>query len=285
MMNGKAILVWLGVLPLVLAAILPAAAQKSGSGSVAIKPDLRVVSVQVERSGFSADGSHLLRVRITVVNSAVGAACAGPFTVMASKNDLRSEWYTFLGRGDVARLCADPARAAAATATLEFADTVPVGEQRRYMAQVDEGNRVDEAKEDNNIGRSATYVAKSFCSGVDLLLTSVEAFRAGRDVVYFRARGLNRCSGSCSANVKFTFAVVEPATGYGDTSQTVAIGITGLAEFENPPVGIYGRTDRSVTYRVRIDPEGGACSDGTPGNNECLLTLAASEASKTQSCH
>jgi hypothetical protein len=283
-MKVKTMLVWLGVLTLAFSAIVTADTQKSGAVSVAIKPDLRVVGVQAERSGFSADGGHILRVRVTVVNSAVGAVCAGPFTVMVSKNDLRSEWFTFIGRGDVARLCADPARAAAATSTLEFADTVPVGEQRRYMAQVDEGNRVDEAREDNNIGRSETYVAKSFCAGVDLLLTSVEAFRDGSDVVYFRARGMNRCSGSCAANVKFTFAVVDPATGYGDTSQTVAVGITGLAEFENPPVGIYGRTDRSVTYRVRIDPEGGACPDGNPGNNECLLMLAAAEARKTQTC-
>lgn len=284
-MNRKTQLIWLGIASLVFSMTMTAYTQIGGGGAVAIKPDLRVISVQAERIGFEPDGTHRLRVRATVLISAVGAVCAGPFTVLVTKNDTHSEWFTFLGRRDVARLCADPARATAATASVEFEDTVPVGQQRRYMAQVDEGNRVDEAKEDNNILHSETYVAKSFCAGVDLAMTSVEVFRGSGGGVFIRARGRNRCIGSCQSNVKFTFSVVEPATDYGNVSQTVGVGIVALAEFENAPVGFYGRTDRSVTYLVRIDPESGACVDNNPGNNECRLTLAAAETRKTQNCH
>jgi len=41
----------------------------------------------------------------------------------------------------------------------------------------------------------------------------------------------------------------------------------------------------NATYRVRIDPENASCVDSNPGNNECLVTLAAGENRKTQSCH
>lgn len=283
-MNGKARLAWLGLAALVFFLALEAAPQKGGGTSVALKPDLRVIGVQAERVGFAADGTHQLRIRVTVVNSAGGTVCAGPFTVMVAKNDLRSEWFTFLGRRDAARLCTDPSRARAATAVLDFTDTVPVGEQRRYMATADEGNRVDEAKEDNNIGRSEAYVAKSFCPGVDLAMTAVDLVRGSDGGVFIYAHGRNRCSGSCAGGVRFTFSVAAPGTDWLPAVQPIAVPVVGLQEFATGGVGVYSRADRSVTYRVRIDPDSGACADTDPGNNECLVTLAAAEARKTHTC-
>lgn len=269
-----------------LAISLPMAADtiKTGGNRIAITPDLRVLSVQVERSGFAADGSHLVRVRAAIVLMAPGAVCAGPFAVLVSKNDLRSDRYTVLGRGSVARLCSNPASTRAATAVLEFADTVPVGGRRRYMAQADEGNQVAEAQEGNNTATSETYVAKSYCAGVDLALTSVEIVRDGGDGVFIRASARNRCTDSCPSFVTFRFAVSAPGTGYADVTQGVNVPITGLAEFSHPAIGFYGRSDGSVTYRIRIDPDSASCIDSSPANNECLVTLAASEARKTQTC-
>ena len=260
--------------------------KKTTAMRLKVKPDLRIAGIQVERVGFNADGAHRVRIRVTVVNSAAAAVCAGPFMVVATKNDQHSEWYVFINRQSVARLCADPSRARMATATLDFEDTVPPDEQRRYQAKVDDLGQVDEAREDNNTRLSDIYVAKSYCSGVDLALTSVEIVRGTGGNVYIRAHGLNRCTGECAASVKFSIEVAEPTTDELGVEQAVAVNIAGLQEYETSGMlGVYSRSDRNVTYRVRIDTGSPACADANPGNNECLVAFGAAETRKTQNCH
>lgn len=286
--NGRMI-GWKGGLLLFLAAFIAlqaAAEQKNANNqTLAVKPDLRIQSIQVERSGFAAAGAHQVRVTIRVVNIATAAVCAGPFKVRLEKRDLPSAAYVFLQESGVERLCADPSRARTAMETRTFEDSVPAGTQRIWRATADPANVVAEAREDNNSAESETYVAKTFCSGVDLSLTSVEIVRGTNGNVFMKAEGMNRCTGSCNSQVKFTFDVADPATGGLGVVQGVAVNINSLQEFATGMVGVYSRSDRSVTYRVRIDPEGGSCTDTNPGNNECLVTFTAAEMRKTQRCH
>ena len=260
--------------------------QKNDSNqALAVKPDLRIQSIQVERIGFAAAGAHQVRVTVRVVNMATAAVCAGPFKVRLEKRDLPAAAYVFLQESGVERLCADPSLARAAMETRSFEDSVPAGTQRVWRASADPARMVDEAREDNNSAESETYVAKTFCSGVDLVLSSVEIVRGTNGNVFMKAEGRNRCTGSCNSQVKFTFDVTDPATGGLGVVQSLAVNINGLQEFATGMVGVYSRSDRSVTYRVRIDPEGGSCADTNPGNNECLVTFTAAETRKTQHCH
>lgn len=287
-MKGKGIVfnwVWFAVL-ISTVSLTAATDQKTiDSGSSAIKADLRVLGVQAERIGFTADGAHRVRVRVAVVNSALGAVCAGPFMVSLEKRTPPASGFVLLEQKSVARLCTDPAAARMATAALDFEDTVRTGEQREYRATADSTRLVVEANEGNNTALSEIYVAKSFCTGVDLAMTSVEVVRGTDGDVFIRAYGRNRCIGSCSGGVKFTFAVAVPATDWLPAVQSIGVPIAALQEFATAGVGVYSRSDRTVTYRVRIDPESAACVDSNPGNNECLVTFAASETRKTQNCH
>jgi len=277
---------WFGISVFALAVSLAATEQKAVTGErLLVRPDLKIASVQAERVGFTVAGEHRVRVRVTVVNSAFAAVCAGPFTVRLESRALPGGVYAYYGQESVARLCADPTRAKSAISSLDFEETIPSGGQRSWRATVDPENLVPEAAENNNSAESAIYVAKTFCPGVDLVLRSVEIKREADGQVYIRGQGLNRCIGSCSSNVKFTFAVADPDLPEETITQPLTVAIGSLSEFACMYVGVYSRSDRSVTYRVRIDPESGACVDANPANNECLVTFAAGETGKTQGCH
>jgi hypothetical protein len=260
--------------------------QKKGIGTaIKIKPDLRVLSVKAERIGFTASGAHRLQVKATVVNSAAGAVCASSFQVRLEKKSPGGA-YSNLGQQAVARLCVNPASARMASVTLTFEDTVPAGQQRVWRATADSSNVVDEAREDNNQAESETYVAKTFCPGVDLVLTKVEIFRASGGNVFVRCYGKNRCIGSCTSNVEFTIDVVDPAGAGLGVVQPVGTGIEPLQEFATgAAVGVYSSTERTVTYSIRIDPENRSCTDANPANNSCTVTLRSDENRKTVNCH
>jgi hypothetical protein len=260
--------------------------QKKSSGTaIKIKPDLRILSVKAERSGFTAAGAHRLQVKATVVNSAAGAVCANSFQVRLEKKSPGGA-YSRLGQQGVARLCVNPASARMASVTLTFEDTVPAGQQRVWRATADSSSVVDEAREDNNQAESETYVAKTYCPGVDLVLTKVEIFRASGGNVFVRCYGKNRCIGSCVSNVEFTIDVVDPAGAGLGVVQPVGVGIEPLQEFATgAAVGVYSSSERTVTYSIRIDPETRSCTDANPANNSCTVTLRADESRKTVNCH
>ena len=260
--------------------------QKKDSGTtIKIKPDLRVLSVKPERIGFTADGTHRLQVKVTVVNSAAGAACANSFQVRLEKSSPGGA-FSNLGQQSVAKLCANPASVRLASVTLTFEDTVPTGQQRIWRATADSSDAVDEAREGNNQAVSETYVAKTFCPGVDLVLTKVEIFRASGGNVFVRCYGKNRCIGSCASNVEFTIDVVDPPDAGLGVVQPVGVGIESLQEFATgAAVGVYSSSVRTVTYSIRIDPESSSCTDANPANNACTVTFRADEDRKTVNCH
>jgi hypothetical protein len=273
-----------GIALIFLLALGAAADQKKKSEGVAIKikPDLRVVRIEAERTGFSADGAHRVQVRATVANSAAGPVCAGPSAVRVEKRSPRGA-YSYLGQQDAPRLCADPSRARMATATLSFEDTVPAGQQRIWRATADVSGLVSEAREDNNQAESETYVAKSFCPGVDLVATQVEIVR-GTHGVFAKVYGRNRCIGSCAGAVQAVFGVVAPDVGWTSVCTRVGSTVEALQEYESGMIGVYGSSDRSVTYRIGIEFEGGACADANPANNFCEVILLPGEERKTVTC-
>ncbi len=258
--------------------------KKDSSLNLKIKPDLRIVSVKAERTGLDADGGHRVQVKVTVINSAAARICAGPFLVRLEKRSLPAD-YVNHGQETVARLCADPSRAKAATVTLSFADTVPSGVRRVWRATADAAFQVSEANESNNSGESELYVAKTFCPGVDLVLTKVEIVRNSSGNVFMRAYGRNRCAGSCASAVEAVFETEAPDAAELAVSQTMGMSTIGLQEYESGMVGVYSRTDRSVNYLVRIALESASCSDINLANNFCRVTLTAAETNKTVNCH
>ncbi|MFH2107182.1 MAG: hypothetical protein ABII93_00790 [Chrysiogenia bacterium] len=258
--------------------------KKDSSLNLKIKPDLRIVSVKAERTGLDADGGHRVQVKVTVINSAATRICAGPFLVRLEKRSLPADYINH-GQESVARLCADPSRAKAATVTLSFADTVPSGVRRVWRATSDATAQVSEANESNNSGESEIYVAKTYCPGVDLVLTKVEIVRNASGNVFMRAYGRNRCAGSCASAVEAVFETEAPDEAELSVSQTMGLSTIGLQEYESGMVGVYSRPDRSVNYLVRIALESASCSDINPTNNYSRITFTAGETNKTVNCH
>ena len=258
--------------------------KKDSSLTLKIKPDLRIVSVKAERTGLNTDGGHRVQVKVTVINSAATRVCAGPFLVRLEKRSLPAG-YLYLGQESVARLCADPSRVKMATATLSFEDTVPQGVRRVWRATADAAAQVSEANESNNSGESEIYVAKTYCPGVDLVLTKVEIVRNPSGNVFMRAYGRNRCAGSCSSAVKAVFETVAPDDDELGVSQTMGMSTIGLQEYESGMIGVYSRSDRSVNYLVRIALESNSCSDINLENNYSRITFTAGETNKTVNCH
>jgi hypothetical protein len=277
-------LAWAGIFVLALALCAPADQKKVvKTDAIKIKPDLRIAKIQAERVGFTAAGAHQVQVKVTVVNSAPAAVCAGPFQV---RTEMRSPGglYTYLGRQGADRLCANPSLARMASATLIFSDTVPAGQQRQWRASADSTGVVDEASEVNNQAESEVYVAKTYCPGVDLVVTKADIVRSSSGV-FIRVYGRNRCIGTCAGNVQAVFEVASPDVGESGVCQRVGNASVGLLEYESGLIGVYGSSEHAVTYRLGIEFERGACTDVNPANNYCEVTLGPAEDRKTVNCH
>lgn len=284
MKNGRRLGRTMGAagLALLLASGAAAEQRKDGGRAVMIRPDLRVVRVEAERTGINSNGSHRVQVRATIINAAVGAVCAGQSLLRVEKRSPGGA-YTPLGEQNAPRLCADPSRSRPATATLNFEDAVPVGQQRLWRATADATGVVTESREDNNRGESEVYVAKSLCPGVDLDVTRAEVVR-GRSGVFIKVFGRNRCGGSCAGNVQAVFDVAAPPVSWLAATQRVGSSAGPLQEYESGSVGVYSSAETAVTYRVGIEFEGGTCSDATPGNNFCEVTFGPTESRRVFTC-
>jgi hypothetical protein len=277
-------LAWAGIFVLALALGAPADKKKDvRTDAIKIKPDLRIAKIRAERVGFTAAGAHQVEVKVTVVNSAPGAVCAGASQVRMEKHSPGGA-YSYLGQQGAARLCADPSMAKMASSTLTFPDTVPAGQQRQWRATADSSGVVDEASESNNQAESEIYVAKTYCPGVDLMVTRAEIVR-GSSGVFIRVYGRNRCIGTCTGDVQAVFEVVSPDVGDSGVCQTVGNASVGLLEYESGMVGVYGSSEHAVTYRVGIEFVRAGCIDVNPANNYCEVTLGPREDRKTFNCH
>jgi hypothetical protein len=277
-------LAWAGIFVLALSFCVQADQKKDiRTDAIKVKPDLRIVGIKVERVGFTAAGAHQVKVKVTVINSAPAAVCAGPFQVKLEKRT-PGGFTIYLSQQRVARLCVNPSLAKQATATLEFFDTIPVGQQRQWRATADSSGLVSEASENNNQGDSEIYVAKTFCAGVDLVVTKAEIVR-GPHGVFIKVYGRNRCIGTCAVDVEAVFDVAVPASAAGAVTQRVGTASVGLLEYESGMIGVYSSSDQAVTYRVGIDFDGAGCTDTNPANNYCQVTLRPGEDRKTVNCH
>jgi hypothetical protein len=277
-------LAWMGIFVLALVLCAPADQKKVVKTDVIkIKPDLRVAKIQAERVGFTAAGAHQVQVKVTIVNSAPAAVCAGASQVRMEKRS-PGGLYGYLGQQGAERLCANPSRAKLATATLIFTDTIPAGQRRQWRATADSSGLVDEASEVNNQAESEVYVAKTFCAGVDLVVTKADIVR-GTSGVFIRVYGRNRCIGTCEGNVQAVFEVASPDVGESGVCQRVGNASEGLREYESGLIGVYSSRDHAVTYRVGLEFEDDGCPDINPANNYCEVTLRPDEDRKTVNCH
>ena len=250
---------------------------KSGSVKILRKSDLRIFAFKSERTGLNPDGSHNVRLSVTVAN--FGSAC-GPFKVHVGSSYGKGPWATVgeggirgLGKGyDVARI---------PTETLVFNDSVPSGRTRNYLATADSSNAIDESNETNNTAM-ISYAATG-CTGSDLELTQVEMIRSRTGGVLFRVWVRNRCLVDCEGDI--TYTVTPLSSPLDATVQGISSNIPG--ETTAGPLGSMvapGRAGVALSYEVTISVRGGTCRETSTANNTCRVTIGAREDRKVVTC-
>jgi hypothetical protein len=249
---------------------------------VLMKPDLRIVSFVAERTGLNADGSHRVRLSVNVRCAGSFPGSCGAFKIRVERSDSATGPRTFLGEGGVASLGTGYGMVTAPIETRTFEDTVRHGSTRHYAARVDSGGTIDETNENNNTAQT-TYSATG-CTGVDLIVTQVEAIRATRsEGVVFHVWVRNRCLEACRGDLEYTVTPVSPA------SAAVSQGIGGGLEGEQTagPLGSIlttGRRGIDLAYEVGVSVSGGTCRETSTTNNVCRVRLLSTEDRKTVRC-
>lgn len=253
-----------------------AKAQKTAEADrVAVRGDLTIASLDVERLGFDADGGHRVRLNVKVrFSSAVRSASCGPFKIRAEYRDGLGV-YRLLGEAGVAGMSTGAASAAAPTETRSFDSAVASGATRTFRVTVDPAGMVGETNELNN--QSTKSYAATGCRGVDLVLTQVEVERTGGGaVVHVWVR--NRCLDACSGIVSYS---VDPRECLpGELGVTQEIGRRFEGETRYGPLGNAvspGRAGAELIYIVSIDISGAGCRDSDLTNNSSRVVLPASE--------
>ncbi len=242
---------------------------------VAIRGDLAIASLDVERLGFNADGGHRVRLDVKVrFSSTVRTASSGPFKVKAEYRDGLGV-YHLLGEADVAGASSGGTTAAAPIETRSFESAVPHGATRTFRVTVDPTGMVSETNELNN--QTTKSYAATGCRGVDLVLTQVEVERtmAGA-VVHVWVR--NRCLDACAGIVSYSVDPRECLPGEMGVAQEIGRRFEGETRYG--PLGNVvapGRTDADIIYTVSIDVSGADCRDSDLGNNSSRVVLRASE--------
>ncbi len=248
--------------------------------AVAVKPNLRVRSIGVERTGLTPTGAHQVRVTAQVICSSGVATSVGAVPLVVEYHDADGVYHR-LGDATIARLaCGAGTSARMPIETRSFTDVVASGTVRTYRATADPANAIAESNETDNW--SAIPYAATGCPGVDLVLTRLELDRShdGRSVAV-QAWIKNRCLQDCVGDVYY---VITPVGGDA-VEQRIAVRIDGETE-----VGHLGTTaveaspGAAVTYTVRIEARGG-CTDSTPGNNACLASLPAGVDTRSFTCN
>jgi hypothetical protein len=242
---------------------------------VAVRGDLVISSLDVERLGFGADGSHRVRLDVKVgFSSAVRTASSGPFKIRAEYRDGLGV-YRLLGEAGVAGMSVGAAAAVTPTETRSFETAVPHGTTRTFRVTVDPTGMVSETHELNN--QATESYAAIGCRGVDLVLTQVEVERTtGGAVVHVWVR--NRCLDTCDGEVSYSIDPRECIP--GELGVTQPIGRRFEGETLYGPLGnavAPGRAGAEIIYTVSIDINGVGCPDSDLTNNSSRVVLPASE--------
>lgn len=153
-MRWSSLLAAVALLAVLLAAGANAAEKPPG---IALKPDIVVKSVQVERISSTPTADNV-RITVTVMNTVSGTS-TGPFKIKLEWTENPAAGFILLGTSGVTNLANDPAAVAVRGETRTFDHSVPKGKSYKYRATADYTNLVDEANESNNVG-SAGYMAR-----------------------------------------------------------------------------------------------------------------------------
>ncbi len=113
----------------------------------------------------------------------------------------------------------------------------------------------------------------STCSGVDLVVSRVEARRNATHGIHARATVINRCSGTIPRTPNVLYEVVGGGPG-------VTSGGSGHWE------GLAGdpTTSRRITIRVKVDYDR-RIDERDNGNNTCSVVLAVGASQATRVCY
>jgi hypothetical protein len=150
------LLVMAGLLAVLLAmATVASAAEKPPT--VALKPDIVIKDMRVERISSTATADNV-RISVTVLDTVPGTS-TGPFKIRVEWTEDPTVGFTLLGTAGVANLANDPSLMVVKSETRTFDHAVPKGKAYKYRATVDFMNQVDEANESNNVA-NAGYVAR-----------------------------------------------------------------------------------------------------------------------------
>ncbi len=141
--------------------LIPAAAGLTNAAgkppAVAIKPDIVITDLSIDRTGVTPAGDEVL-VSVTVRNPVSGTS-TGPFKIKVEWTEDPTAGFTLLGTSGVSNLANDPSMASVRGETRTFEHVVPSGKAYKYRVTADYMNQVAEANEDNNV-ESAGYVAR-----------------------------------------------------------------------------------------------------------------------------
>jgi len=276
-MNGKQTI--LGLLVAAIATTALADVTRTPA-AVVVTPNLRVASVRVERTGIAPDGSHQVRIDVQVVCNAAATTSVGPFALLLEYRDADGV-YRRLGEASIARLtCGVGASVKVPTETRSFNAAVPRGTVRRFRATADPANVVRESNDTDN-WYEVPYSAAG-CPGVDLVLTHLQLDRShtGSNVLV-QATVRNRCLQDCVGDIYY---VITPEGG-ASVEQRIAIRIDGETEVAHlGTTAVEVRAADPFTLAVRIETRGG-CTDTTPGNNSCRVTLPAGTDARSFPCN
>jgi hypothetical protein len=253
---------------------------------VKMKPDLKVHSVFVERTGFTSTKAHRVRVTANVINASRFRTCDGPLKVKVEKKDMsrrRKTLYSRLGEAGVVELCADPTSGKLRTVSRVFDDIIPFGKTRKYKVTVDSMDQVSESSETNNILYSDPYEALSECDGVDVKIQWVEIRRTSRGM-FIEAHAKNVCDGSCRGDVIWHIDESEAVPGAAGISQgPLSTRVDPFQEFHTsgPALGVMSTDGRVNTYTVRIEV-GAPCSQ----SDSCRISIGPSDSGPIRvDCH
>ncbi len=245
---------------------------------VAVRGDLAIASLDVERLGFNADGAHRVRLNVKVrFSAAVRTASSGPFKIRAEYRDGLGV-YRLLGEAGVAGMSVGAAAAVTPTETRSFDSAVASGATRTFRVTVDPRGMVTETNELNN--QATKSYAATGCRGVDLVLTQVEVERTGGGaLVHVWVR--NRCLDTCDGEVSYSIDPRECIPGELGVTQPIGRRFEGDTLYG--PLGnavAPGRAGADIIYTVSIDISGAGCRDSDLTNNSSRVVLPASETRK-----
>jgi hypothetical protein len=251
--------------------------KKQDATAIKRKPDLVVHSIKVERTRFLPSGENSVRVTVAVRNAARFKTCSGPLKVKVEKRELiqgRKTPFSRLGEAGIVKLCADPTSMKLQVETRTFQDTVAIDKTYVYRAIVDSMNQIVEENESNNIMLSEAYSWVPECTGVDIVVERVVAFRTDRMGICICAWARNRCGGACTGRMDW---VIDETRAGGTGISRNAGSVMPFQEYSIPESSALCpayRDGETNTYVVSLSPP---CADSNPSNNSLTISLGPTQ--------